>query len=97
MCDLLVDRRSNEYLKEKKGMYLVVLLSVIWLDGYLENKGYDGLRFREVWRYKRYLNMDDLDFGEDGVWNMLEWVVGRRGLGIWRVMRICLEWRGSWC
>lgn len=95
-CDLPADRRSNEYLKEKKGTYLVAPLSATWLDGYLENKGHDGLRFREVWRYKRHLNMDDLDFGEDGVWNTLERVVGRRGLGIWRVTRTCPERRGSW-
>ncbi|KAK4639343.1 alpha 1,2 mannosyltransferase [Podospora bellae-mahoneyi] len=95
-CDLPADRRSNEYLKEKKGTYLVAPLSATWLDGYLENKGHEGLRFREVWRYKRHLNMDDLDFGEDGVWNTLERVVGRRGLGIWRVTRTCPERRGSW-
>ncbi|KAK0674200.1 hypothetical protein QBC41DRAFT_239615 [Cercophora samala] len=65
-CDLPADRRSNEYLKEKNGTYLVAPLSATWLDGYLDNKGHGGLRFREVWRYKKHLNMDDLDFGEDG-------------------------------
>ncbi|KAK0732816.1 glycosyltransferase family 22 protein [Apiosordaria backusii] len=88
-CDAPADRRNNEYLKEKNGTYLIAPLSATWLDGYLENKGHDGLRFREVWRYRRHLNLDDLDFGEDGVWNTLERVVGRRGLGIWRVTRTC--------
>ncbi|OAL30655.1 hypothetical protein AYO20_08617 [Fonsecaea nubica] len=39
--------------------------------------------------FRRHLNLDDLDFGDDGVWPTLERVVGRRGLGVWRVDRIC--------
>ncbi|KAK0646196.1 glycosyltransferase family 22 protein [Cercophora newfieldiana] len=88
-CDTPADRRSMEYLKEKNGTYLVAPLSATWLDPYLQNKGLDGLRFREVWRYSRHLNLDDLDFGEDGVWNTLARVVGRRGLAIWRVTKSC--------
>ncbi|KIX96793.1 uncharacterized protein Z520_07513 [Fonsecaea multimorphosa CBS 102226] len=39
--------------------------------------------------FRRHLNLDDLDFGDVGVWPTLERVVGRRGLGVWRVDRIC--------
>ncbi|OQV05120.1 hypothetical protein CLAIMM_09910 isoform 3 [Cladophialophora immunda] len=39
--------------------------------------------------FRRHLNLDDLDFGDDGVWPTLERVVGRRGLGVWRVDRLC--------
>ncbi|KAL2017135.1 hypothetical protein VTK56DRAFT_2557 [Thermocarpiscus australiensis] len=88
-CDIPADRRSMEYLKEKNGTYLVAPLSATWLDPYLSNKGLEGLRFREVWRYKQHLNLDDLDFAEDGVWNTLSRVIGRRGLGIWRVTKSC--------
>lgn len=88
-CDTPADRRSNEYLKEKNGTYLVAPLSADWLDPYLQNKGLEGLRFREVWRNKHHLNLDDLDFGEDGVWNTLSRVVGRRGLAVWRVTKSC--------
>ncbi|KAL2271533.1 hypothetical protein VTJ83DRAFT_904 [Remersonia thermophila] len=88
-CDTPADRRNNEYLKEKNGTYLVAPLSATWLDPYLENKGLEGLRFREVWRYRRHLNLDDLDFAEDGVWDTLSRVVGRRGLAIWRVTKSC--------
>ncbi|KAL0473031.1 GPI mannosyltransferase [Neurospora intermedia] len=88
-CDIPADRRSNEYLKEKNGTYLVAPLSAAWLDPYLPNKGLDGLRFREVWRYRQHLNLDDMDFGDDGVWNTLTRVIGRRGLGIWRVTKSC--------
>ena len=88
-CDTPADRRSMEYLKEKNGTYLVAPLSATWLDPYLPNKGLEGLRFREVWRHEQHLNLDDLDFGDDGVWNTLARAVGRRGLAIWRVTRSC--------
>lgn len=88
-CDTPADRRSMEYLKEKNGTYLVAPLSAAWLDPYLPNKGLEGLRFREVWQYRQHLNLDDLDFAEDGVWNTLSRVIGRRGLAIWRVTKSC--------
>ncbi|KAF2969131.1 hypothetical protein GQX73_g4444 [Xylaria multiplex] len=50
-CDTPADRRSREYLKEKTGAYLIAPLSTTWLDPYLENKGLDGLRFREFGMY----------------------------------------------
>ena len=89
-CDAPADRRSMEYLKESNGTYLVAPLSATWLDPYLPNKGLDGLRFREVWRHQQHLNLDDLDFAEDGVWDTLSRVIGRRGLGIWRVTKSCV-------
>ncbi|KAI6785745.1 GPI mannosyltransferase-like protein [Emericellopsis cladophorae] len=88
-CDVPADRRNQEYLKEKNGTYLIAPASAIWLDPYLPNKGLDGLRFREVWRHKKHLNLDDLDWGEDGVWKTLKRVIGRRGLVAWRVTKSC--------
>jgi len=88
-CDTPADRRSMEFLKEQNGTYLVAPLSATWLDPYLQNKGLEGLRFREVWRYQQHLNLDDLDFAEDGVWNTLSRVIGRRGLAIWRITKSC--------
>ncbi|KAI8634630.1 GPI mannosyltransferase 4 [Xylariaceae sp. FL1651] len=88
-CDTPADRRSQEYLKETNGTYLIAPLSTTWLDPYLENKGLDGLRFREVWRYNNHLNLDDLDWAEDGVWPTLKRVIGRRGLAAWRVTKSC--------
>ncbi|KAK3938382.1 glycosyltransferase [Diplogelasinospora grovesii] len=92
-CDTPADRRNMEYLKEKNGSYLIAPLSAGWLDPYLPNKGLEGLRFREVWRYQQHLNLDDLDFAEDGVWNTLARVIGRRGLAIWRVTKSCPDKR----
>lgn len=88
-CDTPADRRNQEYLKEKNGTYLIAPASATWLDQHLPNKGLQGLRFREVWRYRQHLNLDDLDFGDDGVWNTLTRVVGRRGLVAWRVTKSC--------
>lgn len=88
-CDMPADRRSKEYRKEKNGTYLIAPTSATWLDPYLKNKGLDGLRFREVWRHTQHLNLDDLDFGDDGVWNTLTRVIGRRGLAAWRVTKSC--------
>ncbi|KAH8894905.1 GPI mannosyltransferase 4 [Thozetella sp. PMI_491] len=88
-CDTPADRRNNEYLKEKNGTYLIAPLSASWLDPYLSNKGLDGLRFRQVWTYRQHLNLDDMEFGDDGVWDTLARVVGRRGIGIWRVTKSC--------
>ncbi len=88
-CDTPADRRSLEYRKESNGTYLIAPRSAVWLDPYLDNKGLDGLRFREVWSYSRHLNLDDLDWAEDGLWNTLKRVVGRRGLVAWRVTKSC--------
>ncbi|KAL7918902.1 glycosyltransferase family 22 protein [Trichoderma austrokoningii] len=88
-CDTPADRRSQEYLKEKNGTYLIAPASATWLDPYLSNKGLEGLRFREVWRYRNHLNLDDMDFGDDGVWDTLSRVIGRRGLVAWRVTKSC--------
>ncbi|EEU46047.1 glycosyltransferase family 22 [Fusarium vanettenii 77-13-4] len=88
-CDTPADRRNQEYLKEKNGTYLMAPASATWLDSYLPNKGLEGLRFREVWRYRQHLNLDDLDFEDDGVWGTLVRVIGRRGLVAWRVTKSC--------
>jgi GPI mannosyltransferase 4 len=50
-----------------------------------------GLRFKEVWRYSRHLNLDDLDVGDDGFWATIKRVVGRRGLVAWRVTKDCAD------
>ena len=88
-CDVPADRRSKEYLKERNGTYLIAPASATWLDPYLPNKGLQGLRFREVWRYRKHLNLDDMDFGDDGIWQTLTRVIGRRGLVAWRVTKSC--------
>ncbi|KAK5086223.1 alpha 1,2 mannosyltransferase [Exophiala xenobiotica] len=49
----------------------------------------EGLRLTHLETYRRHINLDDMDFGDDGVLPTLSRVVGRRGLGVWRVEREC--------
>lgn len=86
----LKSENATAHLAEKEGTYLVAPLSASFLDKYLQEND-SGLKFQEVWRYSRHLNLDDLDFGDDGVWTTLKRVVGRRGLGAWRVTKGCEE------
>lgn len=39
--------------------------------------------------YRNHINLDDMDFGDDGVLTTLERVIGRRGLGVWRIEMDC--------
>jgi len=80
------------------GTYLVAPMSATFLDKYVaksapgDPSGVPGLRFDQVWQYRQHLNLDDLDFGDDGVWPTLRRVVGRRGLAAWRVTKDCPSW-----
>ncbi|KAI9762335.1 MAG: hypothetical protein M4579_000484 [Chaenotheca gracillima] len=48
-----------------------------------------SLTLELTYNHPRHLNLDDLDFGDDGVWNTLTRVIGRRGLSTWRVTKDC--------
>lgn len=48
-----------------------------------------SLQFTHIYTADQHINLDDLDFGEDGILPTLSRIVGRRGLGIWRVEKIC--------
>jgi len=77
---------------EGNGTVLVAPASATFLDPYLVPR-FSGekpeLVFREMWRYRRHVGLDDLGFGDDGIWPTLERVVGRRGLVAWDVRRAC--------
>jgi phosphatidylinositol glycan class Z len=80
------------------GTYLVAPMSATFLDKYVAKSapgdlsGVPRLRFDQVWEYRQHLNLDDLDFGDDGVWPTLRRVIGRRGLAAWRVTKDCPSW-----
>lgn len=57
-----------------------------WIVTSAENQAF---AFEEIWRYGQHLNLDDLDIGEEGIWRTLGRVVGRRGLVVWKVRRVC--------
>ncbi|KAL8722349.1 MAG: hypothetical protein Q9225_001139 [Loekoesia sp. 1 TL-2023] len=74
--------------KGDKSVGLVAPLSSVELDTWMEDARAQ-LSFEQLWLFKNHLNLDDLDFEEDGIRGTLERVVGRRGLVVWKVSRLC--------
>lgn len=78
---------------ESNGTYLIAPMSAAFLDRYTRQEvglsDPSGLQFEQVWHYRQHLNLDDLDFGDDGIWSTLRRVIGRRGLAVWRVTKTC--------
>ncbi|KAJ5232030.1 hypothetical protein N7468_004986 [Penicillium chermesinum] len=75
-------------------VYLVAPLSATFLDTYsaessLSSPHSPNIQLYRLWSYRKHLNLDDLDFGEDGVLRTLRRILGRRGLGVWSVRRAC--------
>ena len=72
-------------------IYLVAPTSATFLDEYtsLATPHSPNLQLYRLWTYRNHVNLDDLDFGDDGVLTTLKRVIGRRGLGIWSVRRAC--------
>ena len=75
-------------------VYLVAPLSATFLDSYAAESSLNAphspnLQLYRLWSYRKHLNLDDLDFGDDGVVHTLSRVLGRRGLGVWSVRRAC--------
>ena len=75
-------------------IYLVAPTSATFLDEYSSisfpsEPHTPNLQLYRLWSYRKHLNLDDLDFGEDGVSETLKRVIGRRGLGVWSVRRAC--------
>ncbi|KAK6502565.1 alpha 1,2 mannosyltransferase [Arthrobotrys conoides] len=44
-------------------------------------------RIARVWGYTKHLNLDDMDFGDDGVVDTLRRVVGNRGIVVYEVVK----------
>lgn len=44
-----------------------------------------AMRLKELWSHRKHINLDDMDIGDDGVWETWSRVVGRRGLKVWTV------------
>ncbi len=71
---------------EPRSVGLVAPRSSVDLDLWIE-KTKNEMSFEQLWMTKNHLNLDDLDFEEDGIRRTLRRVVGRRGLVIWKVSR----------
>ena len=90
--------RMMEHLKEvascanqSDDVLLIAPLSAPYLDSHLDASTVEknGIFLTERWRYRRHIGLDDLDFGDDGVWPTLSRVIGRRGLAAWAVKKRC--------
>jgi phosphatidylinositol glycan class Z len=72
---------------------LLAPLSATFLDAYKTDNStaleVSDVTLEEVWRYRNHFNLDDMDFGDDGVWPTLKRLVGRRGIGAWKVTKKC--------
>lgn len=47
------------------------------------------IRANLVAKFPRHLNLDDIDFEEDGIGGTIARVIGKRGLGLWNLERLC--------
>ncbi|GAB7347901.1 hypothetical protein MBLNU459_g5424t1 [Dothideomycetes sp. NU459] len=72
---------------------LLAPLSATFLDQYIvedkQSSRPGSINLEELWRYRNHLNLDDMDFGDDGVWPTISRVIGRRGIGAWKVQKQC--------
>ena len=70
---------------------IVAPASSIEMDAWERKAEEDGIALEAKWMWRRHLNLDDMDFEEDGVWPAVKRVIGRRGLVIWEVSRTCRD------
>ncbi|KAJ6094595.1 hypothetical protein N7467_002108 [Penicillium canescens] len=77
-------------------IFLVAPTSAEFLDAYALSASAStpadqspDIKLYPLWSYRQHLNLDDLDFAEDGILPTLKRVIGRRGLGVWAVHRSC--------
>jgi len=89
--ELLASMNCNLKPKDREGVFLVAPASATYLDKFIGSSNtnsqprYHEIYLEERWRYNNHFNLDDLDFGDDGVLPTLKRVVGRRGLVLWEV------------
>lgn len=81
--------RKPPKIEGRGATYLVAPRSAYFLKPFQDPARREEIELEEVWSYKQHFNLDDMDFGDDGVWPTLSRVVGDRGLVVWRVTRNC--------
>jgi phosphatidylinositol glycan class Z len=81
--------RKPPKVEGRGAVYVVAPRSAYFLKPYQTVNQTDEMLLEEVWSYRQHLNLDDMDFGDDGVWNTISRVIGDRGLVVWRATRNC--------
>jgi len=74
---------------DRGSVYVVAPRSAHALIPYQSPNNSKDVSLEEVWSYRQHLNLDDMDFADDGIWNTISRVVGDRGLVVWRATRNC--------
>ena len=90
---LIEELQNKTECNAKSTTLLLAPLSATSLDDYVGGSAAASesrrIVLEEVWRYRNHFNLDDMEFGDDGVWPTLARVIGRRGIGAWKVTRQC--------
>ncbi|KAE8331838.1 GPI mannosyltransferase 4 [Aspergillus sergii] len=77
--------------KQAGPVFVVAPKSAAFLDRYTflpsSSSLSSALELHELWSYRKHINLDDLDFDTEGVYQTLRRVIGRRGLAVWRAKR----------
>jgi len=47
------------------------------------------VHLERLWHVRQHIGLDDMDFGDDGIWPTLRRVIGRRGLDVWEATINC--------
>jgi phosphatidylinositol glycan class Z len=81
--------REPPKLGRQGATYLIAPRSANTQKLYLDHSTREEITLNEIWSYRQHLNLDDMDFANDGVWKTLGRVVGDRGLVIWKVEKKC--------
>ena len=70
---------------------LVAPHSAVYLDRFVKTHAIKehGMRLTRLWSHRNHINLDDLDFGDDGFLPTLNRVIGRRGIEIWQIDCSC--------
>ncbi|EPS38378.1 hypothetical protein H072_7890 [Dactylellina haptotyla CBS 200.50] len=76
----------------EKRDFVLAPMSAVALDRWIiddagkSNTSSNGeMVLRKVWSYRKHLNLDDMDFGDDGVMPTISRVIGRRGIAVYEV------------
>ncbi|KAF2868415.1 GPI mannosyltransferase 4 [Massariosphaeria phaeospora] len=81
--------RKPPKIEGKGAIYLVAPRSAYFLNPYHDPSSREDISLEEIWSYRRHVNLDDMDFADDGLTKTLRRVLGDRGLVVWRVTRNC--------
>lgn len=81
--------RKPPRIDHRGSVYLIAPWSAYYLKPFQTQSTKEEISLEVVWSYRQHLNLDDMDFAEDGFWKTMGRVVGDRGLVVWRVTRNC--------